>query len=251
MSVDTILKGKYHANVVDALISAYKEIENNYTLGKWKASELDAGHFVEAARRMLEFELFGQATPIGSNLPNFNEVVLKGYQQAQGDESLRILIPRLLWSIYGIRNKRGVGHLGTISPNKMDCSLILSNVKWVLAEFVRLASGLTSSETQTLIDEIVQRELGLLWKHGDTVRVLNSKLTAREKILLLLYDKSPQKLTDLRTAIEYANTYDFKRIAKKLHSSRHIELTSDETCIITALGILAAERVVNHNKLYI
>lgn len=65
MNVDAILKSRYPNDVVRVIIDAYREIEGNYILGKWKASELDAGHFVEGVRRALESELFGSFTPIG------------------------------------------------------------------------------------------------------------------------------------------------------------------------------------------
>lgn len=139
--VETILRSRYPADIVKALLDAYREIESNYALQKWKPSELDAGHFVEAARRILEHELFGQATPINQQISKFSDQVLVKYEQATGDESYRMLIPRALKSVYNIRNKRGVGHVGPVSPNEMDATYILYSVKWVLAELVRLVSG--------------------------------------------------------------------------------------------------------------
>ena len=244
MNPESILKAKFPSEVIDALLNAYREIEHNFALGKWKASELDAGHFVEAARRILEHALLGKATPIGKDLPKFNEAALKTYEQATGDESLRILIPRILWSIFGIRNKRGVGHIGPVSPNEMDSALIVGNAKWVLAEFIRLSSGLTVSETQARVDEIVERKIGLLWKHGSITRVLSTTATAKEKILLLLYDESPQMLSRLQSAVEYSNRSEFKRIVKELHSKRLLEFAADSSCTITITGIAEAEKVV-------
>src|ERR1041385_8521434 len=127
MSIESILKAGHPSDVVDALLTAYKEIESNYALRKWKASELDSGHFVEASRRLIENSLFGNYTPIGQSLPNFNDTVITRYENAAGDESYRILIPRVLKAIYNIRNKRGVGHVGPVSPNEMDSTLILYN----------------------------------------------------------------------------------------------------------------------------
>ena len=159
MTIEAALKAKYSVDVCDALLEAYREIEENFSLQKWKATELDAGHFVEAARRLIEQELFGNCTPIGKSLPAFSDAELKRYENAQGDESLRMLIPRVLKSIFNIRNKRGIGHLGTISANEMDSTLIIYNVKWVLAEFVRLATGTNPSATQQMIDSIVERRV--------------------------------------------------------------------------------------------
>jgi hypothetical protein len=62
MSVADILNLALPNDLVDALLAAYKEIETNYVQRKWKASELDAGHFVEAARRIVEHRLFTNHT---------------------------------------------------------------------------------------------------------------------------------------------------------------------------------------------
>lgn len=249
MTVGGVLKSKYPADVVDALLAAYAEIEHNFFLRKWKASELDAGHFVEAARRILEHALFGAATPIGTDLSKFNDTALKRYENATGDDSLRILIPRILWSVYGIRNKRGVGHVGPVSPNEMDSAMILAAAKWVLAEFVRLASGLPVAQTQELVDQITERRLELLWKHGDITRVLNPKVKTRQQVLLLLYDTSPQTAEDLRRATEYRNVTDFKEILGKLHGERLIEHTAAGLCIITTRGLVEVEAIVRKLRL--
>ncbi len=248
MKIRKILITGYPDAVVDALLEAYREIEENHFLHKWKASELDAGHFVEAARRMLEHKLLGSATALGTSLPNFHDAELKRYERASGDESLRILIPRILWSVYGIRNKRGVGHVGPVSPNQMDSSLILGAVKWVLAEFIRLESGLSTSDTQQLVDEIIERRLDLIWKHGDVVRVQDTRIKAKDQVLLLLYDNSPQKAGDLRAAIEYKNEADFRKILKTLHKARLIEYSATSgDCVLTSKGIIEAEAIARRS----
>jgi len=242
--VDAILRGRYPADIVKALLDAYREIESNYSLEKWKPSELDAGHFVEAARRILEHELFGQATPINQQISKFTDQVLTKYEQATGDESYRMLIPRALKSVYNIRNKRGVGHIGGVSPNEMDATYILYSVKWVLAELVRLASGLSIAETQEAVDDIVERRLSVLWKHGDITRILDTSLDAREQVLVLLYDTSPQAEMALRETIEYANAARFRTILKKLHTARLIHYQTDGTCLITPKGLIEAEQII-------
>jgi len=244
MTISSALKNKYPADVCDAILEAYREIEESFSLQKWKTAELDAGHFVEASRRLLEHELFGSYTPIGKNLPSFNDGELKKYENAQGDESLRMLIPRVLKSIFNIRNKRGIGHLGVISANEMDSTLILYNVKWVLAEFVRLATGTNPNETQKMIASIVERRIGLLWKHQGITRILESKISARDQVLILLYDASPLAESDLQTTVEYKNNTNFRKILRRLHSARMIDWTQGGQAFITPKGSEAAEAVI-------
>jgi len=244
MDIRSVLKSALPEELVDALLTAYSEIEMNYVYRRWKASELDAGHFVEAVRRVIEFRLFQKYTPISKSLPSYAEQELRRYEQAVGDESYRVLIPRILRAIYGIRNKRGVGHLGAISPNEMDATLILYNVKWVLAEVIRLESGLDPSETQTAIDSVIEREAPLLWKSGAIVRVACKGLAAREQVLLLLYDDSPQSEADLREQCEYKNSTNFRKILKRLHADKLIFLGADSRCVLMPNGIAAAEMIV-------
>lgn len=244
MNIEAILKANYPASLAEALLDAYKEIEKNYAVGKWKASELDSGHFVEAARRLVENALLGTYTPIGQQLPNFNDVVLKQYEQAAGYEPLRILIPRVLKAVYNIRNKRGVGHVGPVSPNEMDSTLILYSAKWVLAEFVRLASGSNPGDIQRAVDEIIERHIPVLWKAGKRTRVLETGVRAEDQILILLYDRSPQSEEDLRAAIEYKNVTKFRALLRSLHKKRLIEYEDGGDCTISPKGIVAAEAIL-------
>lgn len=137
MHAKDFLISSFPLELVESLMSSYEEVTKNFQLSNWKISELDAGHFVETVRRVIEYSLFGEYTPLATRLGPFSPAVLTKYENAQGDDSLRTLIPRTLYSIYCIRNKRGVGHVGAVSPNEMDATYILYAVKWVLAELVR------------------------------------------------------------------------------------------------------------------
>ncbi len=246
--VQQIIESAYNREIAKNVISAYKEIEGNYFLQKWKPSELDAGHFVESVRRLLELELTGTFTPFSSQLSNFSDQVLKGYEQNTGHESFRMLIPRILKSIYNIRNKRGVGHITDISPNEMDSTLILHSVKWVLSEIVRIKTNISISDTQKLIDSIVERQLDLIWKETDFRRVLKVGMPAKDQVLVLLYDVNSQNVDALRDIIEYKNKTKFMEIIRKLHKERYLELKSDNECIISPKGVLMAEEIINKAK---
>jgi hypothetical protein len=243
VDINSTLARTLPRELVEAVLAAFDEIESNFVHRKWKASELDAGHFVEAVRRVIEHRLFGAYTPIGKSLPNFNDKLLLQYEQARGDESYRILIPRVLRAIYGIRNKRGVGHLGLISPNEMDATLILYNVKWVVAEILRLESGLPPVETQAAIREVVERETPLLWKEGVIVRVTRKRMPARQQVLLLLYDKSPRTEDELREQCEYAAPSNFRKILKRLHADKLIFFAADGNCMLMPAGVGVAQDI--------
>lgn len=243
-SIIRIISSASDAVLAAAIINAYKEVEKNYFLKVWKSSELDSGHFVEAIRRFIEYKLFGYYPPIGTNLSNFNNATLQRYENASGDETYRIIIPRALFSIYTIRNKRGVGHIGLISPNHQDATLILSTCSWCLAELIRVESQADPNTTINMIEHIIERNIEGLWEEGDIKRILAENLSIKELILFLLYNDSPQHDTDLLNIIEYSNENYFKKVLRELHGNRLIEYRSNGECVVSPKGRIEAEKII-------
>lgn len=244
MQIKTILENASDSKLAEHIINSFKEVEKNFHFKSWKTSSLDAGHFVEAVRRLIEFKLFGQYTPINKPLPNFNEKCLNSYLNKQGEDSYRIHIPRLLFTIYGIRNKRGIGHISNIKPNKIDSTLILSSCKWVLAEIIRLNSQLPIDETEKLIDEIIERNVEGIWEVGETIRILEDGLSLKEKILYLLYNKKSLKDSDIKKITEYSNMTYLKKTLKEFHKKRLIEYKDNGDCILSPKGAIEAEKII-------
>ena len=241
--INKILASAYPADLVHAFSETFLSAQKNFHLSDWKKCSLDIGHFVEAARRVVENELYKKSTPIGKTLPQFNEACLVNYENQSGDEVYRILIPRVLYAVYCIRNKRGVGHLGKVPPNKIDSVYMMNSIKWVVAEILRNKSTLTFDETQRIVDSLVEREIPIIWKNAGIKRVLNTKLNAPEQVLVLLLDgKMTEK--ELLSATEYKNQTDFRnKVLKTLHKKRYIEFHNEGLCELLAPGLLQAERL--------
>lgn len=246
--VFNIVEAAFNKAIAEKLLHSYINAEKSYLLGRWQECELSCGHFAESLRRILDFELFGSYTPYGKTLSSYNDAVIKKYQQAEGHESFRIVLPRVLNSILSIRNKRGVGHIGEIDPNEMDATLLFNLIKWCLAELIRLKSSLAIDQTQDIIHQIIERKIELIWKNGEVRRVLNHSLGAKEQVLLLLYEKS-LSIEELLHSIEYSSLSNFrKRIIEKLHRERYIEYDPNSTkCQISPTGIILAEGIFENN----
>lgn len=242
--VNKILRHGFDADIAEHILDSFKEIQENYILKKWKPSELDAGHFVESVRRAIEKELFGNYTSFSQNISNFDNKILLSYENAKGDDSYRILIPRILKSVYNIRSRRGVGHVGAISPNEMDATYILYATKWVLAELVRSKSNLSPADTKQIVDNIIVRQVSLIWKNkSDLKRILNPRISAAEQILIFLLDENVLSVTELLNMTEYRNRTNFLKILRKLHTKRWIDFSSDQ-CELTPTGSIEAEEIL-------
>jgi hypothetical protein len=239
----TILNAAGDLTLATLILKTFKDIEQNYFLRSWKASSLDAGHFVEAVRRFLDLKLSGSYLSIGNTLPPLNDRELKRLETLVGQDSYRLHIPRALVFIYGLRNKRGVGHLSTFAPNFLDGTVILATCKWILAEILRLESTLTFDETAKIVDEIIERPLAGVWEIGTVRRILHTDLSVREQVLFLLLCESPQPDVSLQSNIEYENQAYFRRVLKGLHKDRLIEYGEDGSCTLSPNGRTQAEKI--------
>ncbi|MGA2467665.1 MAG: hypothetical protein ABSH06_25375 [Thermodesulfobacteriota bacterium] len=243
--IQALLESAYPKEIVSHIVKSFSEVEAGFRIEKWKNSELDAGHFVEAVRRLIEHQLQGRYTSFANSISAFSQTVLNKYESCAGPEEYRILIPRLLYSMYCIRNKRGVGHISAISPNKLDATYILHAAKWVLAELVRLAGVSSPEEAKQLTDQVLERKVDLIWEDDETFMVLDKKLKTRERILLCLYKHDRLPMEDLRLKVGYKNKTHFIRIIANLEHEKLMALTSVGICKLSPLGVKAAERLIS------
>jgi hypothetical protein len=128
--------------------------------------------------------------------------------------------------LYEIRNNRNVGHVGgDVDPDFMDSSAVVSMASWILAELVRVFHSVSTAEAQTIVSELVERRLPLVWRSGDIRRVLKPELPLRSQVLLLLASSSTKVHADqLLKWTGYKRKAYFTRLLRQLHDARLVEL---------------------------
>ena len=138
------------------------------------------------------------------------------------------------------------GHISSISPNKMDASFILSSTKWVLAELVRIAGSSSPDEAIKLVDQVIDRQVDLVWDDGETFMILSKKLKASEKVLVALYKDDKIEIEILRSRVEYKNKSNFIKILDKLKKDKLIDINEAGIYKLSPLGVKVAESIVNN-----
>ena len=233
------------SELVDCLLEAYINAIKQYRKKEWKYFGNDVGQFIEIVIRIVEYLIQGSYTSLKEKLPIFNDKLLISWENnsKNKEDSYRIIIPRVLYSMYCMRNKRGIIHKNHINPNFMDSSLLLNNMKWVLSELFRTTSQLSFDETNRIIEMINIKEYSLTWFIGNNVRILDTKMPCTMKILYLLLIESPKAEDDLMNNIEYSNSSRFKNILKKLHQERMIEYNNG-MCTLSPKGELKIEEYI-------
>jgi len=198
--LDTIknqLNQSYPQELVGSLFGSYKEVVENFNLGKLRPSEVESGRFCEAAIRMLQYKTAGAYTPIGTRIANLDTEIstLANLPKADFSESVRLHIPRTIRVIYDVRSKRDSVHLGNIDPNLMDATLVLNCCKWILAELFRLELKIPANEAQKTIDYLIEKKIPIIQDFDGFLVTLNPSLSARDRILVLLYYRSKEGAT--------------------------------------------------------
>ena len=234
------------ADLATKLLAEYVEAKRRFHLGDHLPTEIEGGRFAEAALRVIEHDLFGKATPIGKTLSAFNANRLAQFESASSThESLRVHIPRALFSIYAIRNKRDAAHLGDgISANLQDSTYVIAVLDWVLAELVRIHHSVSADQAQTIIDNLVTREVPVI-EEIDGQPVCLSNLAVSDRVLVFLYRAGTEaglSLAELQQQMMHSDRSNLSKTVKKIAVRKLVLLHPiSKRAHITSLGLRDVE----------
>jgi hypothetical protein len=177
------------AGLRNPLIDQFSELLSSYRKGDWEKVGLKAGKICEIVYSIVSGHLTG-TFPTSPSKPSKMLAACAALEQtsSSGSRALRIQIPRVLIATYELRNNRAIGHVGgDVDPNRMDAEFFLRSCKWMVSELVRYFAATSVDDARALIDGLTERIIPLIWDGGEKKRVLNPKLSHRDKALALVY----------------------------------------------------------------
>ena len=223
----------------EPLLSEYNNILQNYMEKRWSPSELSGGRFCEIVYTIIDGIAKNNFPPTPSKPRSMVDACRALENQTTLPRSLRILAPRLLPSLYEIRNNRGVGHVGgDVDPNHMDSNVVVSLCSWIMAELVRVLHSVTTEEAQRLVDTLVELRIPLVWENNGIKRVLNPDLSIKDQSLILIASHPEAvPVEKLMEWLDYTNKQYFNKLLGQLHKSRFVEYNkSAKTVMILPPG---------------
>lgn len=217
----------------DPLIEEYKELTKNHAEHRWRPSELSGGRFCEIVYTIVEGYGSGRYVAKPHKPADFVSACRKLESVTSVPRSFQILIPRMLPALYEIRNNRGVGHVaGDVDSNHMDANAVLAMCNWIMSELVRVYHGLSIEEAQQVVDSLSERRIPLVWQRGDIKRVLDPSISLEKQVLLLVASSpGPVASSDLSTWCDYNNAAYFRKLLRRMHGERKIELSARESLV--------------------
>lgn len=229
MNIDNILSD-IPQGLRRPMIDEYNNILQHYLERRWTASELSGGKFCEIVYTILDGHAKNTYALAPNKPSNFVDACRKLESNAHTPRSFQILIPRMLPSLYEIRNNRNVGHVGgDVDPNFMDAQAVVSMCSWIIGEMVRVFHNIPIDQAQAIIDSLTSRKVPLIWSVGNIKRVLTPSTSLKNQMLLLIgADAIKTKVDDLFIWIENKDKAYFLKTLRQLHKLRFVELASDE-----------------------
>lgn len=177
--------------LVEKLIDNYLGIESNYFLKKYREASQYGGRFSEITIRIIQYVTqSGSFTPLGTKLSNIHDLIINFGNLPRNDfvETIRINIPRALDVLYGIRNKRDVGHVGgDLNANFADASLSLYLSSWILIELLRSYYTGDIDQAQKMVNKLVSRKFSIVQDFNGFQKILTPDLSLPKKALVLIF----------------------------------------------------------------
>lgn len=239
------LESRFDPTIVIEFLEAYQESKREFQLGGLRLNAVEGGRFCEAAFRLLEQETTGNFTALGKQL-DIEKLMINLAQTPKGShpDSVRLHIPRVLRVVYDIRNSRDTAHLGDgIDPNLQDATLVVSNLDWVMAEFVRLYHGCSANEAQLIIENLITKRIPAVQDFNGFLKVLKPKLKVSDLVLLVLYERgnTGASYEEIENWIKPSMRSNLRRTLHRLVNENAYLHFNGSIYLITRLGINEVE----------
>ncbi len=238
--------------IIEHLINEYQEIKHQFTLGKYRPSELNGGRFAECIFRLIQHLHSPPYTPFGEQLKDIDRLIRQVESNNTLHHSIRIHIPRLSRILLDIRNRRDIAHVGgEVNPNYSDSLFISHSADWLFTEIIRIYYSCSIDKAKEIVASLNQTSIPIIADIDGFIRVQNTKLDFRQKTLAILYYKHPEKVRDtlLIKWTKYSNATKFKKdILSKLDAECLIHYYQGE-CQLLAKGIKYVEKYIPMNIL--
>lgn len=229
------------------LLEEYDSILQHFMEKRWTGAELSGGKFCEIVYSILDGYAKGVFLPKPNKPSNFVDACKKLENYTDVPRSFQILIPRMLPALYEIRNNRNVGHVGgDVDSNSMDANAVVAMASWVMGELIRVLHNTKPEEATSIVDFITNRKIPLVWEKEGMKRVLDTKMSIKNQMLLLIAtNNSKVEIDSLKDWLDNNNKHYLTKILKTLHKDRMVNLSKDEKDVeILPLGTSLVEKII-------
>jgi len=228
--------------LAEGLIKEFISQEQRYVLGDWEPATLDGGQFAEIASRII-YHMDSR----NLNLRKSVDRCLKYVENEKNSNShsfpkrrTALHLCKVIRTIYKFRSQRGAVHIDPeYMANELDSTLIISNVRWVMAELLRVFWKGDKREVGRIVKEILRFDIPAVLSMDDRQLVMRTDCTVEEEIIILLHNAGETGMSreELGKAIpKAASTITNGLVRLGPAERREVVKKDDGKFILTPLG---------------
>jgi hypothetical protein len=231
------------ALLAEQLIQEFIDAERRYALGDWEPATLDGGQFAEIAARIvyhIDSGNLNRTKDLNSCL-KYVEDQANSNSHAFPERRAALHLSKVLRMIYKLRSQRGAVHIDpNYTANELDSMLVMSNVRWIISEILRVFWQGGTAVVAAAIREIVRFEVPAILNIDGRPMVLRTDCTVEEEILMILHNSGEQGVnrSDLGKSIPKSSP-SISNSLKELcsPSRREVVIRKDGSYVLTPNGV--------------
>jgi hypothetical protein len=220
------LSQKIEKQLGEDILKYYDVVKQSLLKGDWEKAILNSGKLCEVMAKTLLWLFEG-------NYKSYKDVgttctKVKSLPRGAIDDSLRVRTPRIIEAIYDIRTHRGTAHhKSEIDPNQIDAHLCASGCDWLISELIRLFHVSDFAQIKQLVEELHEKKIPTVEEFDEEAIVLLRGLSAKDEILLILYNFYPRRIPrDFIT--RSLKNFGAANIRASLSACRHEKLVHED-----------------------
>ena len=233
---------------VDEVLTYYEALRKDFRLDRYDSCLVNGGKFTEAVLKCLHFLRTGNVVDSLGTGGAGEEIVQLGKATSTTvlNDIVRVIIPRILRVIYDFRNKRGGAHNSSFDPIKMDCALVIATANWVMEELTRLYLTNDEAAARVLVESLLVKDISLVEVIGEDRLILNTGLSARIQLEVLLYREYPIRC-HIKELIHWVHNHSPEniRVTMRAMKQKNFVHETEEGWLLTENGIREAEMEIS------
>jgi len=185
-----VLSSNLPKTYITLIEQEYNELKNSYYSEEKTKVGIHSGRFCELISSLLCLKELNQNDDL--NKINFDQNI-KNFKNSKKnsakEEISRLMIPRVLRSIYTIRSKKKIAHIKTFDPMKVDLKFINIAVDWVISQLLIIYCNVNSDEVIKYFERVSLDDFRKVERFEDGDIVFNApNLSFTDKLLFILAD---------------------------------------------------------------
>lgn len=231
------------SQLVSGLIDEFISQEKRYVLGDWEPATLDGGQFAEVAARIIY-----HIDSLNLNRRKGVDSCLRYIEDKNNSNShsfpqrrTSLHLCKVIRTIYKFRSQRGAIHIDPeYTANELDSTLVISNVRWVMAELLRVFWSGDRRKVSSVIKELLRFDVPSVLSMDNRKLVVRTDCTVEEEIIILLCNEGCEGMSreELGKAIPKASSTITKSLARLASAERREVFRNNKgKFILTPLGV--------------